>query len=74
MTDDESVQYIKECIEAFKNSPNLKSTEKLYIEALNNALKAFEFVDKVHLIIAVNEFPEYVEDDIINLIREYNGY
>lgn len=74
MTDDEAIQYIKQDIEAFKNSPNLQGTEKLYIEALNNALKAFDFVDKVHHIIAVNEYPECIEDDIINLIQEYNNY
>lgn len=39
---------------------------------LDRAIKAFEFVDKVKKALSRNDFPEYFQDDVYEIIKEYD--
>ena len=57
---------------------NLKKIKKQfkaypYTSAIDNGIKALEFTNRIIKIIDSTDFPEYKEDEALNLIKEFYG-
>ena len=74
MDNEECVKLLNDEIKSYETLKHIDCHEKRYIEALKAAVKAFEFVKKVEEAYAIENFPEYLEDDIGEIIKEYNNY
>lgn len=69
MTDIESIQYLK----IARNHISRKLGKITLCEAIDNGITAIKVVDKIKKLRANNDYPEYFEEDVFDLLDETYG-